>query len=153
MAVRFSDCMRSRGVPDFPDLSVGGGPMGEQLARSGVDLNTPAFQSAMNACRALAPAAKAALGPTFGESKAMMVAFARCMRAHGLKTFPDPTVSSATQASGAPQPSGAAMSYSGPGGSVTLDIPQSLIQSPAYNRDAAACGMGTPAAGKQKPTA
>lgn len=151
--VRFSNCMRSHGVPDFPDLSAGGGPMGQQLARSGVNLNAPAFQSAMNACKALAPAAKAAVGPTFAQSKAMMVAFARCMRAHGLNTFPDPTSSSASRASQAPQPSGAVMSYSGPGGSVTLDIPQSLIQSPAFNRDSAACGMGTPSGQKQKPPA
>lgn len=150
-AVRFSNCMRSHGVPDFPDLSAGGEPMGQQVARSRVNLNAPAFQSAMNACKALAPAAKAAVGPTFGQSKAMMVAFARCMR--GLKTFPDPTSSSATQASQAPQPSGADMSYSDPGGSVTLDIPQSLIQSPAFNRDSAACGMGTPSGQKQKPPA
>jgi len=152
-AVRFSNCMRSHGVSDFPDLSAGGGPMGQQLARSGVNLNAPAFQSAMNACKALAPAAKAAVGPTFAQSKAMMVAFARCMRAHGLKTFPDPTSSSAARASQAPQPSGAEMSYSGPGGSVTLDIPQSLIQSPAFDRDSAACGMGTPSGQKQKPPA
>jgi len=110
-AVRFSNCMRSHGVSDFPDLSAGGGPMGQQLARSGVNLNAPAFQSAMNACKALAPAAKAAVGPTFGQSKAMMVAFARCMRAHG------------------------------------------LIQSPAFDRDSAACGMGTPSGQKQKPPA
>jgi hypothetical protein len=130
-----------------------GGPMGQQLARSGVNLNALAFQSAMNACKALAPAAKAAVGPTFGQSKAMMVGFARCMRAHGLKTFPDPTVSSVSRASQAPQPSGADMSYSGPGGSVTLDIPQSLIQSPAFNMDSAACGMETPSGQKQKPPA
>lgn len=152
-AVRFSNCMRSHGVSGFPDLSAGGGPMGQQLARSGVNLNAPAFQSAMDACKALAPAAKAAVGPTFGESKEMMVAFAQCMRAHGLKAFPDPTGSSATRASQTPPPSGAAMSYGGPAGSVTLDIPQSLIQSPAYNRDAAACGIGTPNGKKQKPAA
>jgi hypothetical protein len=152
-AVRFSECMRAHGVSDFPDLIVGEGPLGEQLASSGVNLNAPAFQSAMNACKALAPAAKAAVGPTFGESKAMMVAFARCMRAHDLKAFPDPTTSSATRASQARQPSGAGMSYSGPRGSVTLDIPQSLIQSPAYDRDAAACGIGTPNGKKQKPAA
>jgi len=151
-AVRFSNCMRSHGVPDFPDLSAAGGPMGQQLARSGVNLNAPAFRSAMNACKALAPAAKAAVGPTVGQSKAMMVAFARCMRAHGLTAFPDPT-SSATRASQAPQPSGADMSYSGPGGSLTLDIPQSLVQSPAFNRDSAACGIGTPSGQKHKPPA
>ena len=152
-AVRFSNCMRSHGVPDFPDLGAGGEPMGQQLARSGVNLNAPAFHSAMNACKALAPAAKAAVGPTFAQSKAMMVAFARCMRAHGLTSFPDPTSSSATRSSQAPQPSGADMSYSGPGGSVTLDIPQSLIQSPAFNADSAACGLGAPSGQKQKPAA
>jgi hypothetical protein len=150
-AVRFSKLHAFARCVRLPRPQRWRGPMGQQLARSGVNLNASAFQSAMNACKALAPAAKATVGPTFGQSKAMMVAFARCMRAHGLTSFPDPTVSSATRASQASQPSGADMSYSGPGGSVTLDIPQSLIQSPAFNKDSAACGMGTASGRKQKP--
>ena len=127
--------------------------MGQQLARSGVNLDAPAFQSAMKACSSLAPAAKAAIGPSLAESKSMMRGFARCMRAHGLRTFPDPTASPATGASQAPQSSGAAMSYSGAGGSVTLDIPEALIRLPAYGSAAAACGMPTVNRSKQEPAA
>jgi hypothetical protein len=39
---------------------------------------------------------------------------------------------------------------SGPGGSVTLDISRSLIQSPAISRDSDARGIGTPSGQKQK---
>ena len=144
-AVKYSDCMRSHGVPNFPDLTPSGGPFGRQLARSRINLNAPAYQTASSDCQKLMPAAKAAVGPTFAATKAQMVALAKCMRAHGLKTFPDPTTSTATSASGAPPPPGtSSMSYSGPGGSVSLNIPDALQQSPAFNRDATACGFPVP---------
>lgn len=155
-AVKYSDCMRSHGVGNFPDLTPGGGPFGLQLARSHIDLNAPAYQTASSDCQKLMPAAKAAVGPTLAATKVQMVALAKCMRAHGLKTFPDPTTSTTTSASGAPPPPGtSSMSYSGPGGSVSLNIPNTLQESPAFNRDAAACGFPGPT-GKQhlaaKPT-
>jgi len=148
-AVKYSDCMRSHGVPKFPDLTPGGGPLGLQLARSGINLNAPAYQTASSACQKLMPAAKAAVGPTFAATKAQMVALAKCMRAHGLKTFPDPRTSTATSGPGTPPPPGtSSMSYSGPGGSVSLNIPDSLQQSPAFNHDAVACGFPGPTENK-----
>ncbi|GAB3426342.1 hypothetical protein [Flindersiella endophytica] len=48
--VKFAACMRKNGVPDFPD------PKGGRMVMSGnVDPNSPAFQSAVQACRDLAP--------------------------------------------------------------------------------------------------
>jgi hypothetical protein len=50
-ALKFSQCMRSHGVPSFPDPSFGGG--GARLAlgsASGIDPNSPAFQAAQKAC-------------------------------------------------------------------------------------------------------
>ena len=143
--VKYSDCMRSHGMPKFPDLIPGGGPFGLQLARSGINLDAPAYQTASSACQKLMPAAKAAVAPTFAATKAQMVALARCMRVHGLKTFPDPRTSTATSAAGAPPPPGtSSMSYSGSGGAVSLNIPQALQRSPAFNRDATACGFPAP---------
>jgi hypothetical protein len=49
--LKFVACMRSHGVPDFPD------PQGGRLLIGGgkVDPNSPQFKSAMQACRTLLP--------------------------------------------------------------------------------------------------
>ena len=48
--LQFSQCMRSHGVPNFPDLSATAGIL-NGLAHSGVNTQTPAFQSALQACK------------------------------------------------------------------------------------------------------
>jgi hypothetical protein len=94
--------MRAHGVSNFPDISSSGGPFGLQIARSGVNLQSPAFNSAMSACQKLAPAAKAATAPSFEAEKTDLLKLAECMRAHGLRTFPDPTSSSSSPATADP---------------------------------------------------
>lgn len=59
-ALRFSACMRSHGLPDFPDpqfSTTGGGITMRLSARSGGDLNpsSPAFQAAQRACQGILP--------------------------------------------------------------------------------------------------
>lgn len=87
--LQFSQCMRSHGVPNFPDLSVTGGIL-NGLAHSGVNPETPAFQSALRACKKynaagnLTPAQSAA-------QNARGLEFSQCMRSHGVPNFPDPT--------------------------------------------------------------
>jgi hypothetical protein len=90
-AVNVAGCMRSHGVPHFP------GPTSprEFKIRVGGDQRSPAFQSAMTACRHLLPAG----GPP-RESPAQRqaqrvaaLAFARCLRSHGFPNFPDPNSS------------------------------------------------------------
>jgi hypothetical protein len=49
-ALKFAACMRQNGVADFPDPQNG-----RFLADSGIDPNSPQFQSAMGACRKLLP--------------------------------------------------------------------------------------------------
>jgi hypothetical protein len=59
-ALRFSQCMRSHGVTDYPDPQFGpGGRVALKLGGpgSGFDPNSPSFQRAMNAC------ASSGLGP------------------------------------------------------------------------------------------
>jgi hypothetical protein len=84
--VAYARCMRRDGVPDFPDPTTSGG-VGIILP-SGLDPNSPAFKAASQTCRALAPAAH----PTTvsAQKLAAEVKMARCMRAHGLPSFPDP---------------------------------------------------------------
>lgn len=52
--LRFSQCMRSHGVPDYPDPTIG--PVGEQVMDlRGIDLSSPTFQAASKACQKFVP--------------------------------------------------------------------------------------------------
>jgi hypothetical protein len=141
--IKLAQCMRAQGVPSFPDPGSTGGAFGQQIVRSGIDPQSPAFQSAMSACQKLAPAGKAAFGPSSETRKVKLVKLAECMRARGLRMFPDPT----TSASSAPA-SGVIIASSGPGGSVSLSVPQTMIQSPSFKQAATACGFPVPGAAK-----
>jgi hypothetical protein len=95
-ALKFASCMRSHGVPNFPDPgSNGGGGMLVQSTNgytkvNGVSVNGPAFQSAMQACHSYLP--NGGHPRTLSAARRnQMLAFSRCMRAHGLPNFPDPT--------------------------------------------------------------
>jgi hypothetical protein len=92
--LRFSKCMRSHGVTNFPDPSSDG-----QLTikGTGINIHTPAFSNAQNACQSLMPAG-ATPGPSGQKSDvsaAQGLALAKCMRAHGVSNFPDPDASGA----------------------------------------------------------
>ncbi len=87
-ALKLADCMRSHGVPNFPDPSAGGG--GVNLT-SGVNPQSPAFKSARRACAKLVPGGKPG-GQSATESQFLAaLSFAKCMRTHGFPDFPDPT--------------------------------------------------------------
>jgi hypothetical protein len=60
-ALEFSQCMRSHGVPKFPDptFEANGGVSWKIPARSGFDEDSPQFQAAQKACRKLEPGAPA----------------------------------------------------------------------------------------------
>jgi hypothetical protein len=92
--LKFSRCMRSHGVPNFPDPTNGGGL---SLVGTGVNRNSPAFQSASKACQSLMPGA-GGVGPSGQKSdltRAQGLSLAKCMRAHGVPNFPDPDASGA----------------------------------------------------------
>ncbi len=86
--VAFSHCMRSHGVPDFPDpASRGGVP---KVSPQQVGVSDSRFQLAQRACaQLLQPSQAQVLRITSG-----MLDFARCMRAHGVPSWPDPTAGS-----------------------------------------------------------
>lgn len=87
--LRFSVCMRSHGVPDFPDPSPGGGIHLTLSPGSSLNPRSPAFQSARRSCQHLLPGG----GPpaTVPESvKLSLIRNAECMRAHGVPNYPDP---------------------------------------------------------------
>jgi hypothetical protein len=102
-----------------------------------VNQQSPAFQSAMTACGKPAVAAKAAIEPGSKARKVELLKLAECIRAHGLKTFPDPATSTPST-----PPSGTGIAFGGPG--AYLSVPRSMTQSPAFKRAAAACGVPVP---------
>jgi hypothetical protein len=98
-ALQFAQCMRTHGVPNFPDLKANGN--GGLLVQAspgatkvnGVTVNGPAFQSAMQACRSKLPNGGRPR-PLSAARRQQMLQFSQCMRAHGISGFPDPTFSS-----------------------------------------------------------
>ncbi len=88
-AVRFADCMRSHGVPNFPDS-----PYEQKHLLSSSGAQAPAVRSAVAACSHLLPHGGQSQSPPHNRVQAAaMLAFARCLRTHGFANFPDPTSS------------------------------------------------------------
>ena len=93
----FAACVRSLGVPAFPDPSGGAMLMGNkngEVTVNGVALREGAaqVQTADTACRSYmqASATSGAANPTMQQAAD---ALAQCMRAHGVAGFPDPQIS------------------------------------------------------------
>ncbi len=88
-AVAFSHCMRAHGVLNYPDPARGGALVKESLQQLGV--SSSQFQTAQGACRHLLP--NGGSGPTHAQVqqvRAQALEFSRCVRNHGITTFPDP---------------------------------------------------------------
>jgi hypothetical protein len=85
--------MRSHGLPSYPDPQVSeSGNHGSIKLSPGRLAGTPAFRAASRACGHLLPGggAPAAITP---QEQAQDLEYARCMRSHGVPSFPDPTFS------------------------------------------------------------
>ncbi|MGH2858558.1 MAG: hypothetical protein ACRDMJ_13875 [Solirubrobacteraceae bacterium] len=122
--------MRAHGVTNFPDPGPSGGI---QIPGGAINPQSPAFQSAQKACFKLMPGGGPASGQASESQKHRMLAMSECMRRHGLSTFPDPV-------STPPQPgNGLGIAFGAPGSFIV--IPQALMNSPAFNHAAAACGI------------
>lgn len=91
-AVAYSRCMRSHGVPSFPDpVQTPSGGYGYRT--HGIDPNSAAFQGALQACKAL-PSPWNSTGQQLSAAQQQAwLNWAQCIRAHGLPDFPDPTFS------------------------------------------------------------
>lgn len=128
--VKYSECMRSHGLPTFPDPSGGGGI--HFSAGSGVNPFSPAFKAAQKICSKLLPGG----GPGNQHPTAQAIAQARqtseCMRQQGVAGFPDPTLT---------QPSSpAGYSILEDRGGVVIAVPRAINpQSPVFISAAKAC--------------
>lgn len=85
-ALKFSECMRSHGVTNFPDPPSGGGGI-DINAASGLDPSSPTFQAAQKACQGLLPKPSPA---QIHQAEQNALKFSQCMRSHGVTNFPDP---------------------------------------------------------------
>ncbi len=131
-ALKFSSCMRANGVPNFPDPGSGGGI--DIAPGSGLDPQSPAFQAAQKACGKLLPGGgPGARKPTKAQFAAAL-AFAKCMRTHGMPRFPDP-LASIPSGSGPIISLRGMMFQPGPG----LDP-----RSPGFTQAASHCGIRLP---------
>ena len=102
-ALAFSHCMRSNGVPNYPDPNTNGAlPKGNAQA---FGVSTSQYQAAEQACGHLLPSSgsdsltrclmtgdcpRSVVQPALQEGRT----FAQCMRSHGVANWPDPTVDS-----------------------------------------------------------
>jgi hypothetical protein len=103
--VAFSHCMRSHGVPHYPDPGSNGTLPKADPQRLGV--STARFDATQRACQHLLPSTGVSLSagslqqcylaevcPRALVQEAMNAGlkFARCMRSHGAPNWPDPTI-------------------------------------------------------------
>ena len=95
-----SKCMRDNGLSNFPDPSQGSGGVGfpggvvlsstDQLTVDGVTFSGPALKKAQTACKEFLPGGGGPPPGLTAQQRRQALAFATCMRAHGVSNFPDP---------------------------------------------------------------
>jgi hypothetical protein len=104
-AVAYSQCMRSHGVPNFPDPGSDGQP--PKTSAQDLGISNSQYQVAQRACQHLLP-----IGGAFQQQASQCILagdcpptlvqqmmttdrkFAQCMRSHGVPSWPDPTIGS-----------------------------------------------------------
>jgi hypothetical protein len=127
-----SKCMRANGLTNFPDPIQGSGGLGFPggvtesieggLTVDGVSFSGPALKKASQACKIYLPGGGGPPPAPTAAEKAQILKLARCMRANGVPTFPDPNF-------GAPAP-----------GKTKQTLPDA--STPAFKHAIQVCGRG-----------
>jgi len=124
--IKFADCVRAHGVPNFPDP---GASREIQITPS------PAFQSAQTSCQHLLGGGPGS-GPPSAQAHAQLLQISECMRRHGISSFPDPRAGSPPS-----NPAGYSLILGSRG--YFLAIPNTINPaSPAFKQAATACKFG-----------
>ncbi len=133
-AVAYARCMRSNGVPNFPDPNASGGFLVH--ASRGL-ISSPLFKAAQAKCHNLLPEGGPGSGPPPSpQTLARFLNIARCMRQHGVSDFPDPRTTAP------PKPLGSGIAELSDIEGVILLFPRTIDQqSPTFTRAAAACAF------------
>jgi hypothetical protein len=93
----FSQCMRSHGVPNFPDpgsngiIAIQAGGAAKGASPGDQRIGGAQMTRANNACQHLLPNGGV---PTAAQRQQMLkqgLKFSECMRAHGISNYPDPS--------------------------------------------------------------
>jgi hypothetical protein len=135
-ALAFASCMRSHGLPDFPDPQPGGGFVFRRGA--GVDPSSPAFKAAQAKCKKFQPPGPGSGPPPSAQTLARYLKIAQCMRRHGVPEFPDPRTS---VPSNLHPPAGSGTFVISDIEGVILVMGSIDEQSPMFVRAAAACAF------------
>lgn len=122
--------MRAHGVPNYPDpvrgpggegFSISTSPGSSTLTVNGISFSGPAFQAAMKTCKLFG--GRGAPPPISESQKQAQLAFAQCIRTHGVPSYPDPRFPA--------------------GGGIMRLLPAGVTpSSPAFQHAVAACGGG-----------
>jgi hypothetical protein len=90
--VAYAQCMRTHGVPNFPDPTSSGGSK-EAAIRAFKEVSNSQVIAAQTACQHLQPNGGQPSQAQLAQHLSGLLAFARCMRTHAIPNFPDPTSS------------------------------------------------------------
>ena len=93
VGINYASCMRSHGVPKYPDPSSGN-ELANGLPKVSVQqlgVSNSQYQAAQNACVHLLPNGGQQTQSQTQQDLNAMRSYAQCMRSHGVPTWPDPT--------------------------------------------------------------
>ena len=134
-ALGYARCMRAHSVTRFPDPAANGAI---DLRTSGLNLSSPAARAAARACHALLPQKHSSRQQPTAGAYARLLAWAECMRRHGISGLPDP------RPDPVPGPGSPATNRYGTvmgDGGYWVGIPYGAdAHSPAFVRRSATCG-------------
>jgi hypothetical protein len=95
-ALAYAKCMRSHGIPNFPDPTVHDTGQSQGLGfnvPSSVDQNSAQYQSANKTCQKQTGFGHFTAAQR-QQAMSTMLKYAGCMRSHGITNFPDPIANS-----------------------------------------------------------
>ena len=133
--VKYSDCMRSHGVPNFPDPNSVGGGLNFHIPDNSINPYSPSFKAGHSDCSKLFPGPGPSTQHPSKQSMVQALKVSECMRRHGVSGFPDPMLAMPSN----PNDYSLVLDLGG----VVLAVPSTINPgSPVFKQAAAACRFG-----------